>query len=325
MAQRVVDPFKVLGVPPTATLEEAQRAFHDKAMQNHPDSNHGSEAHERMQAVNVAWDSVRAAILARVDTPEPRTTAAARQQRQPSQERDAASRRAAELVAAAERRMAAERMTAERRMAAERMASERKAVDQARFKEAMAKDRLAREKLKRSKAEAAKDAKAARAERARKKKAARDAKAKRDAEAAVAARLAELERELKREAVLIEHISDDVQAKVAAKRGWLAYYAHLWLVRTLREAALSQPPLSVKRTTGLNHVESFEDGTDAFIVSGTAVVLVNRGWYFTRFMAAELAFHAVDHALMMPLIIVMALSTLLGPVRRHGPRTGEAD
>ena len=321
MAQRVVDPFKVLGVPPTATLEEAQRAFHDKAMQNHPDSNHGSEAHERMQAVNVAWDSVRAAILARVDTPEPRTTAAARQQRQPSQERDAASRRAAELVAAAERRMAAERMTAERRMAAERMASERKAVDQAKFKEAMAKDRLAREKLKRSKA--------ARAERlqrrARDVEAARDAKAKRDAEAAVAARLAELERELKREAVLIEHISDDVQAKVAAKRGWLAYYAHLWLVRTLREAALSQPPLSVKRTTGLNHVESFEDGTDAFIVSGTAVVLVNRGWYFTRFMAAELAFHAVDHALMMPLIIVMALSTLLGPVRRHGPRTGEAD
>lgn len=314
MAQRVVDPFKVLGVPPTATLEEAQRAFHDKAMQNHPDSNHGSEAHERMQAVNVAWDSVRAAILARVDTPEPRTTAAARQQRQPSQERDAASRRAAELVAAAERRIAAERM-----------ASERKAVDQAKFKEAMAKDRLAREKLKRSKAEAAKDAKAARAERARDVEAARDAKAKRDAEAAVAARLAELERELKREAVLIEHISDDVQAKVAAKRGWLAYYAHLWLVRTLREAALSQPPLSVKRTTGLNLVESFEDGTDAFIVSGTAVVLVNRGWYFTRFMAAELAFHAVDHALMMPLIIVMALSTLLGPVRRHGPRTGEAD
>lgn len=237
MAQRVVDPFKVLGVPPTATLEEAQRAFHDKAMQNHPDSNHGSEAHERMQAVNVAWDSVRAAILARVDTPEPRTTAAARQQRQPSQERDAASRRAAELVAAAERRMAAERM-----------AAERKAVDQAKFKEALAKDKankakakMAREKLKQSKAEAAKDAK--------------DAKAKRVAEAAVAARLAELERE----AVLIENASDDVQAKVAAKRGWLAYYAHLWLIRSLREEALSAPPLSAFRKTYLSLIAAFED------------------------------------------------------------------
>ena len=232
MAQRVVDPFKVLGVPPTATLEEAQRAFHDKAMQNHPDSNHGSEAHERMQAVNVAWDSVRAAILARVDTPEPRTTAAARQQRQPSQERDAASRRAAELVAAAEQRMAAER----------------KAVDQAKFKEALAKDKankakakMAREKLKQSKAEAAKDAK--------------DAKAKRVAEAAVAARLAELERE----AVLIENASDDVQAKVAAKRGWLAYYAHLWLIRSLREEALSAPPLSAFRKTYLSLIAAFED------------------------------------------------------------------
>ena len=85
--------------------------------------------------------------------------------------------------------------------------------------------------------------------------AAKGAEAKRFAEAAEAARLAEQPELLAREAVLIANASDAAQAKVAAKRGWLAYYAHLSLSRRLRESALSWPALSAERTKCLNLIE----------------------------------------------------------------------
>ena len=282
MAERVVDPFKVLGVPPTATRAEASQAFRVKAMQCHPDRNQdGPEGIEKMQALNAAWGSVKA-ILGRVDTPgQPaqaatRTTAAERQQQQQrSADRAAASQRAAEMAAAAER-MAAERM------AAERMTAERKAVDRAKFKEAKAKDRMAKEKR-------AEGAKAARGKRAKGAQAAKDAKAKVVADAAEATRLAELNAELlaREEAVLIANASDDVQAKVAAKRGWLAYYAHVLLARRLREGALSRPALSVERAIGLNLIEALEDDGDSTIVGLAAIGAIHTGWRFMRWHTLE--------------------------------------
>mmetsp|Transcript_7503 Transcript_7503/g.17630 ORF Transcript_7503/g.17630 Transcript_7503/m.17630 type:complete len:322 (-) Transcript_7503:86-1051(-) len=249
MAQRVADPFEVLGVPPTATLEEARRAFRDKAM-CHPDRNQDDpEAHQKMQAVNAAWVSVRA-ILARVDTPELRTATAERQQQeqQPGQQ--------------------------ERRQQQQQPSAEREASAQSVWKQAKAKDRMASEKLKRSKTEASR-------KQARGTQAAKDAEAKRVAEAAEAAQLAELERE----AMLITNASDAAQAKVAAKRGWLAYYAHVSFMRRLRENALSQPPLSVQRTTGLNLIEALEDDGDSSIVGYAAFSSVFQGWRFTRYHA----------------------------------------
>ena len=285
MAQRVVDPFKVLGVPPTATLAEASEAFGVKAMQCHPDRNQDSpESIEQMQALNAAWGSVKA-ILGRVDTPgQPaqaatRTTAAERQQQQQrSADRAATSQRAAEMAAAA-KRMAAERM------AAERKAAERKAVDRAKFKEAKAKDRVAQEKRKRSKTERAEGAKVARAKRVRGAQAAKDAKAKEVADAAEATRRAEhaVNAELlaREEAVLIANASDDVQAKVAAKRGWLAYYAHVSITRRLRKGALSRPALSVERAIGLNLIEALEDDGDSTIIGLAVIGAIHNGWRFT--------------------------------------------
>ena len=290
MAQRVVDPFKVLGVPPTATRAEASQAFRVKAMECHPDLNQDSrEATEQMQALTAAWGSVKA-ILGRVDTPgQPaqaatRTTAAERQQQQQrSADRAATSQRAAEMAAAA-KRMAAERMAAER-MAAERKAAERKAVDRAKFKEAKAKDRVAQEKRKRSKTERAEGAKVARAKRVRGAQAAKDAKAKEVADAAEATRRAEhaVNAELlaREEAVLIANASDDVQAKVAAKRGWLAYYAHVSITRRLRKGALSRPALSVERAIGLNLIEALEDDGDSTIIGLAVIGAIHNGWRFT--------------------------------------------
>ena len=263
MAQRVADPFEVLGVPPTATLEEARRAFRDKAMQNHPDSNHGPEAHVRMQDVNAAWVSVRA-ILARVDTPELRTATAERQQQeqQPGQQEQE------------QQQQEQQQEQQQRRQQQQQPSAEREASAQSVWKQAKAKDRMASEKLKRSKTEASR-------KQARGTQADKDAKAKRVTEAAEAAQRAELERE----AMLITNASDAAQAKVAAKRGWLAYYAHVSAMRRLRENALSWPPLSVQRTTGLNLIEALEDDGDSSIVGYAAFSSVFQGWRFTRYHA----------------------------------------
>ena len=77
------------------------------------------------------------------------------------------------------------------------------------------------------------------------------------------------------EAVLIASASDDVLLKAAAKRGWLAYYAHVSVVRSMRAIALSWEPLSAQRTTNLIVIEALADAADSEVI-GLAVVAVPR-------------------------------------------------
>ena len=104
---------------------------------------------------------------------------------------------------------------------------------------------------------------------AKRKKEAADAKRKEPADAAEAAQLARLEME----AVLIASASDDVLLKAAAKRGWLAYYAHVSVVRSMRAIALSWEPLSAQRTTNLIVIEALADAADSEVI-GMAVGVV---------------------------------------------------
>lgn len=53
--QEFVDYYRVLGVSPTATMEEVRRAWREGAMQWHPDRNAGPYAAERIRLVNEAW------------------------------------------------------------------------------------------------------------------------------------------------------------------------------------------------------------------------------------------------------------------------------
>ena len=299
MAQRAVDPwFKVLDVLPTATLEETRSAFLIKAMENHPDRNHGTDTHERMLAVSDAWKSAQADISARVDPPDERdsTTAAARQQQPPSAERAAADQRSdAERTEAWRKAAAAERVAAERKTArskkaekAERRAAERRAEDEtkARRKEAELRLKASAATARRKAAEEAKakarDAKVhsskskAFLEAKRQKEAAdRDAKQKDAAAAAEAAQLAQQESE----AALIASASDDVLLKAAAKRGWLAYYAHVSLVRSLRHNSLTWPALSAERTNSLSLsliiIEELAHAADPEVI-GMAAAIVPR-------------------------------------------------
>ena len=281
MAQRVVEPwFKVLGVPQTATLEETRKAFLLQAMQNHQDRNHGPDAHERMIAVIDAWKSAQADISARVE--QMSATAAARQQQQPSAERAAADQRSeaerneAWRKAAAAEREAAERKTARHKKAeqAERRAAERRAEDEFKAKRKEAERRLASAAKAKRKAEEEAKAKARSATKrkafleAKRKKEAADAKRKEAADAAEAA-------QLEMEAVLIASASDDVLLKAAAKRGWLAYYAHVSVVRSMRAIALSWEPLSAQRTTNLIVIEALADAADSEVI-GLAVGFVPR-------------------------------------------------
>ena len=281
MAQRAAGPFEVLGVPPTATLAEAKRAFGAKAMRCHPDRNQDDpEAIKQMQALNAAWVSVQAGFLARVDTPELRTATAERQQQEQQQEQQKQQQQHQQQQQQRRRQQQEqqeqeqEQEQQQRRQQQQQPSAEREASAQSVWKQAKAKDRMASEKLKRSKTEASR-------KQARGTQADKDAKAKRVTEAAEAAQLAELERE----AMLITNASDAAQAKVAAKRGWLAYYAHVSFMRRIRENALSQPPLSVQRTTGLNLIEALEDDGDSSIVGYAAFSSVYHGWRFTRYHA----------------------------------------
>ena len=276
MAQRVVDPwFKVLGVPQTATLEETRKAFLLQAMQNHQDRNHGPDAHERMIAVIDAWKSAQADISARVD--QMSATAAARQQQQPSAERAAADQRSeaerneAWRKAAAAERVAAGPKTARHKKAeqAERRAAERRAEDE--FKARRKEAELRLKAAAKAKARNATKRKAFLEAKRKKEAADRDAKQKEAADAAEAAQLARLEME----AVLIASASDDVLVKAAAKRGWLAYYAHVSVVRSMRAIALSWEPLSAQRTTNLIVIEALADAADSEVI-GLAVGFVPR-------------------------------------------------
>jgi hypothetical protein len=50
------DPYKILGIPPTATTHEVKQAFHKLARENHPDLNKDPRAAERMKEINWAND-----------------------------------------------------------------------------------------------------------------------------------------------------------------------------------------------------------------------------------------------------------------------------
>jgi len=51
-----LDPFKILGVDPNATKEEAQKAYRGKAAEAHPDR---GGSHEQMVKVNAAWETIK--------------------------------------------------------------------------------------------------------------------------------------------------------------------------------------------------------------------------------------------------------------------------
>ena len=109
MAERVVDPFKVLGVPPTATMEETKAAYFANAVRCHPDLNQADDkASEQMQALNAARDSAIAIIDSRTGTLGQADQQAAHSE-QRSAEKAAAERAAA---AAAEQKAADEARSA---------------------------------------------------------------------------------------------------------------------------------------------------------------------------------------------------------------------
>ena len=56
----VADPYKVLGVAPTATEEEIKKAYRDLSKKYHPDLNPGDEdAARKMSDINAAYDQIQ--------------------------------------------------------------------------------------------------------------------------------------------------------------------------------------------------------------------------------------------------------------------------
>ena len=55
----MTDPYKVLGVPTTATDDEVKRAYRKLAKKYHPDANPGDRtAEQRMKEINAAYDQI---------------------------------------------------------------------------------------------------------------------------------------------------------------------------------------------------------------------------------------------------------------------------
>ena len=55
----VIDPYKVLGVPTTATDDEVKKAYRRLAKRYHPDANPGNRvAEQRMKEINAAYDQI---------------------------------------------------------------------------------------------------------------------------------------------------------------------------------------------------------------------------------------------------------------------------
>ena len=56
----VADPYKVLGVAPTASEEEIKKAYRDLSKKYHPDLNPGDEnAAKKMSDINAAYDQIQ--------------------------------------------------------------------------------------------------------------------------------------------------------------------------------------------------------------------------------------------------------------------------
>jgi DnaJ-class molecular chaperone len=53
------DPYRILGVRPGASLDEIQRAFHQKARLYHPDVSDHPDAEQMFKAVNTAYQTIR--------------------------------------------------------------------------------------------------------------------------------------------------------------------------------------------------------------------------------------------------------------------------
>ena len=64
----LADAYATLGIPPSATFEEAKKAYREKAKQYHPDRLRAqglpdgmiAKATERMAEINAAWDRIKA-------------------------------------------------------------------------------------------------------------------------------------------------------------------------------------------------------------------------------------------------------------------------
>lgn len=55
----IIDPYKVLGVPTTATEDEVKKAYRRLAKRYHPDANPGDRvAEQRMKEINAAYDQI---------------------------------------------------------------------------------------------------------------------------------------------------------------------------------------------------------------------------------------------------------------------------
>ncbi len=55
----ITDPYKVLGVPTTATDDEVKKAYRHLAKKYHPDANPGNRlAEQRMKEINAAYDQI---------------------------------------------------------------------------------------------------------------------------------------------------------------------------------------------------------------------------------------------------------------------------
>ena len=70
----VADPYKVLGVAPTASEEEIKKAYRDLSKKYHPDLNPGDEnAAKKMSDINAAYDQIQKATANAWNTSEYKT------------------------------------------------------------------------------------------------------------------------------------------------------------------------------------------------------------------------------------------------------------